>query len=202
MKEAFIYQVALRILDWILEDSIRATAAVLLVPLLGIACWLLRRNTPLRKGSKSRSSGLSLTRKISTLPTWGKWLSATVVLGSGLWLAWIAVDAAHVVSTASHLSWQATEFYRARCVASKASSFTGEKQRAEIYMPTMMKYEASDQHTLVFMAVHELAQKGIIEDRPLHRISRETPTQDLPPNILPTPFGERLCLYYLTVQTQ
>jgi len=205
MREAFLYQVALKILDWILDDT--WPRALVVVPLaLPLILLKLPQSTRKSRQKAVASDTIASTRGIAipNLPEWGKW----VVASGWLFLVWVlglaAYDAYQLRVTESHLSWQAREFYEASCMGRKTAPLNpnGQQRGVEAWMPTYRKYGWRLQQVMLIVGHHELIQKGIIEDRPLDTYSDEKSLEALSdmrsPNIISTPFGNRLCAYFLT----
>ena len=128
-------------------------------------------------------------------------------MGIILWGAFragsLACEQQRLRIVAAGLSWQAREFYYANCMGMKAAPLNpdGKQRDVEEWMPTYGKYSWRLQQVMMIVGVHELAQKDILEDRPLPTYSDELELRLMeevaPPSIQPTPFGYRLCTYLL-----
>ena len=171
----------------------------ILAGFLYLAWLLIGRNTWLRTVRKVQAIGSRPERRKETLQLLGRWLGAVVLTGFAFLVIWIGYEYHHIKTVASHLSWQADEFFRATCAGMTTATMTHQTVRGvETWMPTYGKYSWRLQQVMAIVGVHELAQKSIIEDRPIPTYSDEHEWELLntkPPSIVPTPFGSRLCTY-------
>ncbi len=159
----------------------------------------------IRRWKALRSQDLVLQLKIGRVLQAVLW--KIVLVGIILWgswhAGWLAWDQYRLRKVAAGLSWQADEFYQACCMEMKSASLTkeGKVRGRDELMPTFNQYPGIYRQIMVMFGHHELAQKHIIEDRPMPVFKDETEWRLMeevtPPAVQPTPFGYRLCAYLL-----
>lgn len=191
MREAFWYQVALKILDWILEDAWpRALVVVpLVLPLALVKQWQIR-STLKPKGKGSRTTASRPRRTIPILPTWGRWAIGFVWLVVVAGLGWLTYDTHQLRTAAQGLSLAASDTYQAMCLGMKTSTVAKRPVGGVEYLIPSLP---NDDPAQFFSALDELAEKGIIYTVP--RFNDRVGGTHQP--AIPTPFGVRLCTYFL-----
>lgn len=198
MREAFLYQAALKVLDWILDDAWpRALVVVPLVLPLALVKRLLQPNMSKRKERASRTTGLSRGRTTPNMPTWGRWVvgcGSLVVVGG---LGWLTLDVYHFRTVASGLTLYTAEFYQALCLGMKTAGLTGMTAHDVLRnAPNIQKLPYEAQLDIRRQAILELQHQAIIrKDIPMQTHPLGVVTQD----VVPTPLGQQLCAYYLTI---